>query len=145
MSRKPKAVVIICLCLVVLAVLAGGIIIIVRTGVAAERQAKLMVTMSQVRSMAAALRTFHADHGAYPTGTAEEILETLQGANTRGENPMRVRYLVLPTTGRGRALDVWEEPFHLVPPAPGTMPVFFSSGPNRTVDTGKTSSDDIHP
>ena len=144
MSRNSKVIVIVCVSVVVLAGLGAGVIFFGKVGVKVQKEAKLTVTKAQVRSMETALKVYHTDHGAYPTGTGDEILETLQGASTRGENPMRIRYLDLPTTGRSRPLDVWKVPFHLAPVAPGTMPVFFSSGPNRVVDTGSTPSDDIY-
>ncbi|RYD17245.1 MAG: hypothetical protein EOP88_27605 [Verrucomicrobiaceae bacterium] len=100
MSRNSKVIVIVCVSVVLLAGLGGGVIFFGKVGVKVRKQAKLTVTKAQVQSMETALKGYHTDHAAYPTGTGDEILETLQGASTRGENPMRIRYLDLPTTGR---------------------------------------------
>jgi len=143
---KKRLIVVAAACFALLLLLFGGLVAAgFRVGWKVRETAKGIRTATELETIKVALVAYHADYGKYPTGTADEMLLTLEGDNTRGENPRLLKYVMLPTHRTGRPADGWRQPYHLAAYPPGTRPVIFSSGPNRVVDTGKAGADDVYP
>ena len=121
--------------LILLAVLAAMTAFISYISPKVHGKTRHLMAMESLRSIRMALVSYERENGTYPGGTGDEILAKLKGANER-----KLHYLVLPKDG----LDPWKEAYHLKPGPAGVLPVFYSSGPDRISDLGKSVSDDLY-
>jgi hypothetical protein len=102
-------------------------------GPAKKREAYLSMAQQHIQSINRALQRYQEDYsGDYPQGDANKIIEQLEGDNQQG-----VVYLFWPR------LDPWKEPYILKKSQKGTLPIFYSSGPNKVDDGCRPDSDDI--
>jgi len=124
--------------LLIIAIIISAQVIISKNIIADAERTK---TANDLRAISSALEAYYIESKSYPSGTADEILNTLEGDNllSKGSNSYQpVIYLELPDHK-----DEWGKDYILKPSIEEAKPIFYSSGPNLIDDRCYEGSDDI--
>ena len=96
-------------------------------------KADISKTLMDLEAVDSAITTYHLEYGVYPSGTASDILDSLEG-----QNPQAIRFIQWPDRE-----DAWGNVYLLKPRTASSRPVFYSSGQDMVDDKCAAGSDDV--
>ena len=131
MKRKNKVYIAIALLIAVV-----GVAVFVLPAFIAIRkslgEAQVIRTEAQLSAINTAIDNFHNEYGVYPSGSSEDIFDTLMGKNDAG-----IRFY------DGEREDSWRVKFRIFSTEADSRPRLYSSGADKVDDRCASGSDDI--
>ena len=132
MKKKTIRNIIIAFCIVVLIALVGIWHTIYKIREALH-DARIVNVQGELKAVDDAMAGYHTEYGVYPSGSAADIFDLLEGAN-----PKAIRFLEWSDRE-----DAWRQRYLLKLGSASSRPAFYSSGPNKMDDKCSAGSDDI--
>ena len=125
--------------LVILCVVVGACILFVAGGIfSAIRFRDSTVARTNSYRITEAMNNYRERYKREPGGEADEAIAAL-----RGRNPDGVVFLDFRSLMEQQLKDPWGEPYCLLRGDGGSKSVFYSKGPDRVDNKGKSGSDDL--
>lgn len=104
----------------------------------AKQSAKKAGASALVTQIHSALHSHYTDYSAYPTGSAKDVFDALDGKNPRG-----VRFLSVRRSPGGIPLDPWKREIVFTPGTSVMSPAVHSMGPDGIDQSCAPGSDDV--